>query len=419
MFDYIKIEGFRSFKRVELNLSPLSVLIGPNNGGKSNFFDLLMLLAEAGDGKLANGVFKRGGFPSIAFGFDPSREVLIELRFKEALPPRSPRKIQFVERVNEALPLSKISAEDGDKKFDVEFKMAARNYGSAARVTEELVRQESAMAPSLSADIVSRGPEGAVFRVPGESGALTDQRINMPVTELVISQVKDRDKYPAASAVLDELEGWTFYRDIDVGPECPVRQPALIRDEIRLLPNGRNLSSVLYSIQQSHPDVWDEISEILQTAYPDFVKLTVPAGGGDGKVLLRWFERPYEKDGISANLLSDGTLKLLCLIAVLKSPDLPPLICIDEPELGLHPDWIKLVAELLQDAALRTQVIVATHAPHIVAKLEPDQLIVVEKDDGQTAMKQFSREDQDSLAKWLKDFNLADLWLAGHFGGRP
>lgn len=402
MFDYIEIEGFRSFKKVALKMPRLAVLIGPNGGGKSNLLDLLTLMTEAGDGKLADGVSKRGGFSSIAFGFEPSREVRIELRLKEALRPSNP------------------AVNGTDKKLDVTFRMVTRNFGSGAQVIEELVRQESALEPSLSADIVSRGPQGAVFRVPGESGGLTDQRIGVDLTELVISQVKNPVKYPAASAVLKELEGWTFYRDIDVGPESPVRQPALLRPDIRLLPNGSNLSSVLYAIQQDYPAEWGEILEIAKTAYPDFVKLTVPAQGGDGKVILRWSERPFEQQGgLSANLLSDGTMKLLCLIAILKNPTPPPLICIDEPELGLHPDWIKLVAELLQDAAMRTQVIVATHSPQIVAKLEPEQLIVVEKQEGQTVMKKFSREDEDSLAKWLKDFNLADLWLAGHFGGRP
>jgi predicted ATPase len=399
MFDYIKIEGFRSFKSVELEMPRLAVLIGPNGGGKSNFLDLLMLMAEAGDGKLANGVFRRAGFHSIAFGFDPSREVRIELLFKEALHPW------------------KVTAEGGDKKLDVRFKMAARNNGYGAQVTDELVRQESAMEPSLSADMVSRGPAGAVFRAPAESGALTDQRVGVLPTELAISQVKDPTKYPAASAVLEELGGWTFYRDIDVGPESPVRQPALVRPDIRLLPNGSNLPSVFYAIQQDYPDDWSEILEIVRTAYPDFVKLTVPARGGDGKVILRWSERLFERQGdMSANLLSDGTMKLLCLIAILKNPDPPPLICIDEPELGLHPDWIELVAELMQDAAMRTQVIVATHSPHIVAKMKPEQVIVAEKENGESKLVQLSPED---LEKWLKDFNLAELWLAGHFGGRP
>jgi predicted ATPase len=399
MFDYIKIEGFRSFKKVELEMPRLAVLIGPNGGGKSNFIDLLMLMAEAGNGQLANGVSKRGGFPNIAFGFDPSREVRVELRFKEALWWRVPTR-------------------GGDDKLDVRFKMAARNYGFGAQVIEELVRQESLTEPSLSADIVSRGPAGAVFRAAIDLGVLTTpERRGVTFTELVISQVKDSIKYPAASAVLNELAGWAFYRDIDVGPEARVRQPALIRPDVLLLPDAGNLSSVLYSVQQGHPGLWSEILEDLHTAYPDFVKLTVPAGGGDGKVHLRWFERPYEKEGgMSANLLSDGTLKLLCLMAILKTPDPPSLICIDEPELGLHPDWIKLVAELLQDAATRTQVIVATHSPHIVAKLDPEQVIVTEKVDGETHLTQLRTRD---LKNWLKDFSLAELWLSGEIGGRP
>ena len=162
--------------------------------------------------------------------------------------------------------------------------------------------------------------------------------------------------------------------------------------------------------------MWDEVLELLHTANHEFEKLTVPAGGGDGRVHLRWFEHPFEKQGMSANLLSDGTLKLLCLIAIRKSPDPPPLICIDERELGLHPNWIELVVELLQDAAERTQVIVATHSPQLVAKLDTDQVIVTEKEDGETHMERLSASE---LEKWLRDFNLGELWLSGHIGGRP
>ena len=84
--------------------------------------------------------------------------------------------------------------------------------------------------------------------------------------------------------------------------------------------------------------------------------------------------------------------------------------------MGLHPDWIKLVAELLQDAAMRTQVIVATHSPHIVAKLDPEQVIVTEKLEGETHLTQLKTHD---LENWLKDFSLAELWLSGEIGGRP
>jgi len=382
MFDYIKIEGFRSFMKVELEMPRLAVLIGPNGGGKSNFLDLMSLMSEAAQGQLEKGIGARGGADSVAFGFSSFGNIFVEFRFQwDSLP-----NVRF-----------KLG-------FDVGF------VSSTVQV-EEVIEQPTAQRTS-PLSTVKRDYEGCVFR----HGDTEERKALEWRSELAIFQVKDFSKYPAPYRLLSDIQQWTLYRDIDVGPESPVRQPELVRPAVRLLPNGGNLSSVLYAVQQDHEDDWDDILGILKTAYPDFVKLTVPAGGGDGKVHLRWFERPHEKQGLTANLLSDGTLKLLCLIAILKSPNPPPLICIDEPELGLHPDWIKLVAELLQDAATRTQVIVATHSPQIVAKLDPEQVIVTEKVDGETHLTQLKTAD---LQSWLKDFSLAELWLSGEIGGRP
>jgi predicted ATPase len=402
MFDYIKIEGFRSFKKVELEMPRLAVLIGPNGGGKSNLIDLLKLMAEAGRGELNLGVNKRGGFRNIAFGFDSAHEVRTEFYFKEVFRPVSQP------------PLSLSPDAPKNKPLDIRFGIGLSSLRLGFHISEERLIVEFPGQRSLN--MVKRDAAETVFAWSSGPDAKIEESKTVRNSELAIYQVRDPNKYAAPHAILQQLQEWTFYRGIDVGPESPARQPALIRTGLRLLPNGDNLSSVLYSIQQDWPLDWDEILDILKTASPDFIRLTVPADGGDGKVLLRWFERPYEMAGVSANLLSDGTLKLLCLIAILKNPDPPPLICIDEPELGLHPDWIKLVAELLQDAASRTQVIVATHSPQIVAKLEPEQLIVTEKVDGETHLKRLESSD---LEKWLKDFNLSDLWLAGHFGGRP
>lgn len=403
MFDYIKIEGFRSFKSVELEMPPLAVLIGPNGGGKSNLLDMLMLMAEAGRGELNAGIGKRGGFLNIAFGFGTTHEVRTEFLFREVFRPTPQPPFYSSPDAPETKPL------------DIRFGIGLSSLGLGFHVSEERLRVEFPDRRSLG--LVNRDSAGTVFAWSRGPDAKIEENKTVRNSELAIYQVRDPDKYAAPYEILQQLQEWTFYRDIDVGPESPVRQPALLRSDIPLLPNGSNLSSVFHAIQQNYPDYWSEILEILKTALPDFVKLTVPAQGGDGKVILRWSERPFEQQGgLSANLLSDGTLKLLCLIAILKNPDPPPLICIDEPELGLHPDWIELVAELLQDAAMRTQVIVATHSPHIVAKMKPEQVIVAEKENGETSLTRLSAED---LEKWLKDFNLAELWLAGHFGGRP
>jgi predicted ATPase len=264
-----------------------------------------------------------------------------------------------------------------------------------------------------------RDTRGATFRSikTGLREDLEEGKALESDSELAIFQVRDQDKYPTPYKLVRQLQEWRLYKDIDVGPDAPIRQPALIRPSVILSENGSNLASVLNSIQQQHPATWKDIEELLETVYPQFHSITFPPEGGDGKVVLRWWERPYEKQaGFSANLLSDGTLKFLCLIAILKSPNPSPLICIDEPELGLHPDWVKVVAELLQSASERTQVIVTTHSPQLVSKLRPEQLVVSEKEDGRSLLRPLSGEN---LEKWLKEFTLGDLWTAGHFGGRP
>ena len=407
MFDHIKIEGFRSFKRVELDLAPLSVLIGPNNGGKSNFLDLMSFMAEAGEGRLEKGIDSRGGYSSIAFGPHWLGDIVIEFRFKEL------SHISFILEPPPD-PLAK-------EKPDVRYKLALTSPfepSTTSHVRVEEVAAELTSESPRQVSLMKRDANGCVFRWfhwDGTEGSEESKELESK-SELAIFQVKDLRKYPIPYHLLKQLQAWTLYRDINVGPESPVRLPALLRPTLRLSENGANLSSVLHSIQQGRPDIWEEILELLHTACPEFQDIRIPGGGGDGKVLLRWFEPPYEKEGVSPNLLSDGTLKFLCLIAILKSPDPPPLICIDEPEIGLHPDWIKLVAEMMQSAAARTQLIVATHSPQIVAGLDPEQVIITEKENGETRLRQLQRQD---LEKWLKEFNLSDLWLAGHFGGRP
>jgi predicted ATPase len=406
VFDHIKIEGFRSFKKVELDLPPLSVLIGPNNGGKSNFLDLMSLMAEAGQGGLAKGIDSRGGFSGIAFGFGQCDKILMELRFQA-------NSLHHISAFEAPPPTSL------EKEPDVRFKVALKDSFAIATVVwvEEVTEEPTPQRPR-PVSIMKRDKDGCVFRsARAEKGAAIEDRKALESDfELAIFQVKDLYKYPIPYNVLKQFQEWTLYRDINVGSEASVRQPGLVRPTVRLAADGANLSSVLYSIQQKHPDTWNEIIEVLHTAYPDFRAITFPPEGGDGKVVLRWREQPFEKQGVSANFLSDGTLKFLCLIAILKSPDPPPLICIDEPELGLHPDWIEIVAELMQSAAARTQLIVATHSPQIVAKLDPEQVIVTEKEKGETHLRRLERRE---LEKWLNEFNLSDLWLAGEFGGRP
>ncbi len=395
MLEYMKIEKFRSFDFVELELSSLNVVIGPNGSGKTNLLDVFLLAAEAAYGRLSEAFAKRGGIDEVVYRGNPG-DIFFEFRFGAQQ--------AFLE-----------------ERLPVTYKLMVKSVSANPRVWYEQLSKGPDPLHAKPLFLMHRDKDGCMFRsietglrekIGTEEGKALESE-----SELAIYQVKDQDKYPTPYKLLRQMQEWVLYRDIDVGDDAPIRQPSLIRSTFRLAADGSNLVSVLFSIQQQHPATWKEIEELLETVYPEFHSITFTPGGGDGKLLLRWWERPYEKEGgFSANLLSDGTLKLLCLLAILKSPDPPPLICIDEPELGLHPDWVKLVAELLQSAASRTQLLVATHSPQLVSKLTPEQVLVAEKQDGASTFKPLSKEN---LSAWLSEFSLADLWLTGHFGGRP
>jgi predicted ATPase len=408
MLTRIEIQGYRSLYDVHLGLSPLTVLIGPNGSGKSNFLDFFALMSEAASGKLSEGVANRGGINTLLYK-GGANDIFVRLDFAP-------------------------EAEFEDERSPVHYKLQLRPVGALPFVWFEQVSKQPTISTHHSNALYlmhrSKDNPTTMFR-----SLKTGQREELDLqeqlragegkeidsqSELAIFQVKDKAAYPTPYKVLNHLEGWTFYRPIRVGPDAPIRIPQLARSGLRLFPDGSNLSSVLQAIQSQYPAIWNEICELIGNVYEDFRYLSFPAQG-DGKIILNWWEHPFERDyGFSANLLSDGTLRFLCLLAILKTPDPPPLICLDEPELGLHPDWIKVVAELLEAAAMRTnnptQIIVSTHSPELVSHVKPDHVVVVEKANGQTSLTRLADED---LSAWLEKFRLGELWLAGHLGGRP
>lgn len=376
MLTRIEIKGYKSLKDIELDMKDLTVLIGPNGSGKSNFLDVFALMSQAAVGALGEGIIQRGGMENVLF---KQGQAQLSLQFHQGT---TSYRIQI--EPNEALP----------------------------RISEEaMVFMESHDSDSYL--VLIRKQEGVYFY----RNQNADKKELESETELSIFQVKDQTFYPEPYKLLRQIENWICYLPIEVDNRSPMRLPQVWRPGMRLLPDGSNLFSVLKTIQDESPHDWAEINQILKIIYEDFRHMTFPFEGGDGKILLRWWEHPFEKDySFSANLLSDGTLRLLCLLAILKSPEPPPLICIEEPELGLHPDWIKLVGELLEGAATHTQIVVATHSPTLVSYVQPQHVVVVEKEDGMTYMERLTEEE---MADWLVDFQLGDLWLAGQIGGRP
>jgi len=136
---------------------------------------------------------------------------------------------------------------------------------------------------------------------------------------------------------------------------------------------------------------------------------------GAGQVTLAWHQEDLHTPFYPTQL-SEGTLRFLWLSALLLSPDLPPITLIDEPEVSLHPELLKLLSGLMRDAALRTQLIVATHSPDLIRWLQPNEVVVLDKE-GERATLTWA--DTLDLDEWLRNYTLADLWLMGEIGGRP
>ena len=391
MLEYVKIENYRSLANVQLEMRPLTVLIGPNGGGKSNFLDALLLLAQGANGDLARGVERRFGMQSLVYeGAEPSfRKIFLELRFGT-------------------------EGVFNEERAPVSYKLQLSEDEFAAKVSYEQLSKEPAP-PAYSLTLMHRKGSACDFRSVLTGAKETESKRIEHADELAIYQVRDQTAYPTPYKLLRQLQDWAFYHPLDVLPDSPIRAPQLTRAGTRLSRSGENLASVLYAIQQQHPTTWQEINEYLQAICPAFRHMTFPPEGGDGKIVLRWWEHPFERQrGFSANLLSDGTMRFLALLAVLKSPDPPPLICIDEPEAGLHPAWVAAVGELLRAASANTQVVVSTHSPELVSSVDPESVVVVEKEDGSTILERLSAGE---LEGWLDEFRLGDLWLSGQVGG--
>jgi predicted ATPase len=180
----------------------------------------------------------------------------------------------------------------------------------------------------------------------------------------------------------------------------------------RLEENAYNLAQMLAHFRDFHRPVFDRVNELMKQFYEPFKGVEVRVQGTHLQIAIE------EAGGfsVSAYRLSDGTLRWLALLAILLNPTPAPVTCIDEPELGLHPDIIPTLADLLVDAAKRTQLIVTTHSSALIDAFsdDPEAVCVCEKVEGSTVIR---RLDKDRLNVWLKDYSLGHLWASGEIGG--
>ena len=396
----LKVAGLLSFgpAGVDLPLEPLNVLIGPNGSGKSNLLEAIALL-KAVPRDIFEPLSQKGGLREWLWkGPAPQTSATIEAMFH--YPWGGELRHSFT--LGHADGRSELTDEQIQPVGEVADKRAALAYYRPPRdpATEAFLRAKSpdATNPDATGSLLAHFLEDGIhFR----SDYLPNRSL--------VSAANPKD-YPALWYLHQQYEAIRLFRDWSFGPHAELRQPASAHDRPDFLnERGTNLATVLSNFRGDNKR---RLISALQKLYDGIVDIRCAVVGGTVTLFL---EESGNRE-IPVTRLSDGTLRYLCLLSILLHPEPPPLVVIEEPELGLHPDVLPTLTDLLLSASERTQLIVTTHSDVVVDALTdtPQSVVVCEKHDGQTEMR---RLDKDDLTKWLKDYTLGNLWSSGQLGG--
>jgi predicted ATPase len=395
LLNSLQLKGFLSFgpESQPVTLTNLNVLIGPNGVGKSNFIEAIELLhATPTD---FSGAIRIGGTPDdwVWHGAEGAKTARIEALLS---PVQSTPELRYavefadsrgrLEILDEVLEESK---KTDPAKRNVRYYYRYQNGHPAIRVTEP-------------ADQLS----------PRRTKPRELKRETIDPQQSILSQRKDPDMYPEVTGTAKRFGAVQIFREWGFGRFAALRaaQPANLPTDV-LLPQLVNLGLVLNDLE--HRAAWNRFNELMGKFLPRYKRLSTKVSAGSVQVYLH-------EDGLSAPVpatrLSDGTLRFLALLAILLNPESATLICIEEPELGLHPDAMSLLAELLTEAAEKTQLIVTTHSDVLVSALteHADSVLVCDYLENGTTLQ---RLESEKLECWLKDYRLGEIWRVGKLGG--
>ena len=387
----IKLKSILSFgpDGQDLELKPLNVLIGPNGSGKSNLIEVIGLL-QAAPQELTTPIIAGGG----------AREWIW-------------RGDQGVSKAQLEVVLNLAFWFSADELF--RYSLAFWGGWGNPIVAEEILEDEQhEQEKDKAGRYVERKDGKATLSYRDGNGGL-GQRDLLPTDlrfdQSIFAQLKDPAQYPEMTLLGRGLGRIRLYREWSFGRNTPPRLPqkADLPNDF-LAENGKNLGMVLNRLKRE-PKAKNRFMSGLRQLYEGIEDFDVIIEGGTVQVFLQ------EGDiVVPAVRLSDGTLRYLCLLAILCHPTPPPLVCLEEPELGLHPDVLPGLADLMREASERCQLIVTTHSDTLVDALTdtPESVVVCEKVQGQTRMK---RLDKEELSHWLGKYRLGDLWTSGELGG--
>ena len=360
--DYITVKGFKSFASIEkLPLQPINVVIGPNGSGKSNFIGVFAFLNAIQEGRLQDYVTKAGGAEKVLhFGSKTTSFIEIQISFK-----------------------------GGVNQYKIELRP---------------------------------GPGDQLYPA-GETVLIWDKQYSKPYDQGLTPHgqeagISNPNSKKIASYVRGHLQSWRLYHFHDTSSGSPMKKTASVNDNRFLRPDGSNLAAFLYFLREKHEEAYGLIRGTVQRVAPFFDDFQLePKQLNPDSIILEW--RHKNSDAyFDATMLSDGTLRFIALATLFLQPEKyrPSVILVDEPELGLHPYAITMLASLIKQASTKTQVIVGTQSPLLLDHFRPEDVLVANRVERAT---QLTRLESSKLATWLEDYSLGQLWEKNEIGGRP
>jgi predicted ATPase len=379
----IKLSNFLSFGESPaiIPLKPLNIVIGPNGSGKSNLLESIELLRSAPE-QLLKPIREGGGIRD--WLWKGSKGMPIASLDVVLANPKGPQNLRYV--------------------------LSFSEVGQRFEIVDEIVEREKPDPGHKQAYFYYHFNHGRpTLNVGGTKRALQQEDID--IEKSILAQRRDPDQYPEITYLAQALGKIRLYREWSFGRYTAPRLPqkADLPNDM-LEPDCSNLGLVLNRLRRN-PTVKARLLKALGALYEGIDDYDVQIEGGTVQVFFQ--EGSFT---VPATRLSDGTLRYLCLLAILCHPTPPPLVCIEEPELGLHPDVLPTLAELLKEASERCQLIVTTHSDVLVDAMsdQPDTVLIAEKRESGTELR---RLDPDTLKPWLEKYRLGELWIRGEVGG--